>query len=49
MSKLKTGDKLIAKRTYSKLDIQNYAEIIKDKNPVHLDAEYGIKHKTYII
>lgn len=39
----KIGDKVITKRRFSQQDVENFAELTGDTNPIHLDHEYAEK------
>ncbi|MDR0971670.1 MAG: MaoC family dehydratase [Bacteroidales bacterium] len=43
MTKIKVGDTYSLEVNYSQKDVDAFAEITQDKNPIHIDAEYAAK------
>ncbi|SCX94195.1 hypothetical protein/3-hydroxybutyryl-CoA dehydratase [Nonlabens sp. Hel1_33_55] len=41
MNKIKVGDRAIDKRRFSSADVQNYADLSGDFNPIHFDEDYA--------
>lgn len=43
MSKLKVGDRFTEKVRYTQANVDKFAEISGDNNPIHINAEYAAK------
>lgn len=45
MSSYSIGQKIIEEKIFTAYDVEQFAQISGDKNPIHLDKEYAIKSR----